>query len=65
MVTYFAQQPHLPSQKIPFKRAEKFIKEFRLKQKDSVRLSRQARWHRPSDNIAPEPKLIVAIRIRK
>lgn len=58
-------QPQLPSQNIPFKRAEKFIKEFRLKQKDSVRLSRQARKQQPSNEVSFEPKLVTAIRIRK
>lgn len=61
----FVIQPRLPSQKIPFKRAEKFIKEFRLKQKDSVRLSRQARRQQPADVASTEPKLITAIRIRR
>ena len=61
----FLFQPRMPQQKIPFKRAEKLIKEFRLKQKDSVRLSRQARFHRVAECTATEPKLIIATRIRK
>ena len=61
----FVLQPRLPSQKIPFKRAEKFVKEFRLRQKDSVRISRQARRCQPVDSVSAEPKLIVAVRTRK
>lgn len=60
-------QPHHGTERIQFKRAEKFIKEFRLRQRDEVRLSRQARWQRRDVETPPETesKLAFAIRIRK
>jgi len=60
-------QPRHATQRLVFKRAEKFIKEYRLRQRDEVRLSRQARWQRKDAETAveAESKLAFAIRIRK
>ncbi len=46
-----------------FKRAEKYIKEYRIKERDEIRLLRQAKKH---DNfyVPPQPKLAFVIRIR-
>lgn len=60
-------QPHHATPRLVFKRAEKFIKEYRLRQHDEVRLSRQARWQRRDVETTAESasKLAFAIRIRK
>jgi 60S ribosomal protein uL30 len=60
------KKPQKAGGRIAFKRAEKLIKEFRLRQKDSIRLSRQARWHRKDeDDLPSESKLVFVIRIRQ
>ena len=61
------QPPRHGTPRIVFKRAEKFIKEYRLRQRDEVRLARQARWQRKDGETAEEaePKLAFAVRIRK
>jgi len=46
-----------------FKRAEKYIKEYRTKQKDEVRLKRQAKLH-GNYYVPSEPKLAFVVRIR-
>jgi len=46
-----------------FKRAEAYVKEFRMKERDEIRLIRNAK--KAGDfYIAPEPKLAFIIRIR-
>ncbi|XP_076813457.1 large ribosomal subunit protein uL30-like isoform X2 [Clavelina lepadiformis] len=49
--------------KLIFKRAEQYIREYRQKERDGIRLARQARKH---DNyyVPEEPKLAFVIRIR-
>ncbi|XP_015785999.1 60S ribosomal protein L7 [Tetranychus urticae] len=46
-----------------FKRAEKYVKEYRLAERDMVRLKKQAKTH-GNYYVAPEPKLALVIRIR-
>ena len=60
-------QPRHATPRLTFKRAEKFIKEFRLRQRDETRLARQARWQRNDvDTVADaKSKLAFAVRIRK
>jgi len=60
-------QPRHGTPRLTFKRAEKFIKEYRLRQRDNVRLSRQAQYQRKDTNTDAdvESKLAFAIRIRK
>lgn len=60
-------QPRHGAERLAFKRAEKFIKEFRVRRHDEIRLGRQARWQRKSSEtvVESESKLAFAIRIRK
>jgi len=61
-------QPRHGTPRLVFKRAEKFIKEYRLRQRDETRLARQARWKRRDVETAAEEsesKLAFAVRIRK
>ena len=46
-----------------FKRAEKYIKEYRVKERDEIRLNREARKHN-NFYLTPQPKLAFVIRIR-
>ena len=46
-----------------FKRAEKYIKEYRIKERDEIRLHREARKHN-NFYVPSEPKLAFVIRIR-
>jgi large subunit ribosomal protein L7e len=46
-----------------FKRAERYVKEYRIKERNEVRLRRQAKNH-GNLFLAPEPKLVFVIRIR-
>lgn len=46
-----------------FKRAEKYVKEYRLKERDQIRLARDARKH-GNFYVPPEPKVAFVIRIR-
>ncbi|KAB1729391.1 hypothetical protein FNE60_29875, partial [Klebsiella pneumoniae] len=46
-----------------FKRAEKYVKEYRSKERDEIRLARQAK-HQGSFYVPAEPKLAFVIRIR-
>ena len=67
VVFHVIMQPRHSTPRLVFKRAEKFIKEFRLRQHDEVRLGRQARWQRRDVESAAETqsKLAFAVRIRK
>ena len=49
--------------KVMFQRAEKYIKEYRAKERTEIRLAREAKKH---DNfyVPPEPKLTFVVRIR-
>uniref|UniRef100_F6Y7E9 Large ribosomal subunit protein uL30 n=2 Tax=Ciona intestinalis TaxID=7719 RepID=F6Y7E9_CIOIN len=49
--------------KIIFKRAEQYVKEYRIKERDGIRLARQARTHN-NYYVPDEPKLAFVIRIR-
>merc|ERR1711862_412492 len=49
--------------KLQFKRAEKFVKEYRVKERDQIRLARQAKQH-GNFYVPPEPKLAFVTRIR-
>ncbi|KAH9495131.1 60S ribosomal protein L7 [Bulinus truncatus] len=49
--------------KVIFKRAEKYVKEYRAKERDEIRLARQARKH-GNFYVPAEPKLAFVIRIR-
>ena len=46
-----------------FKRAEQYVKEYRLKERDEVRLKREAR-RRGNFYVPDEPKLAFVIRIK-
>ena len=46
-----------------FKRAEQYVKEYRLKESDEVRLKREARRH-GNFYVPDEPKLAFVIRIK-
>merc|ERR1712117_717303 len=49
--------------KLMFKRAEKYVKEYRVMERDQIRLARQAKKH-GNFYVPPEPKLAFVIRIR-
>nr|CAB3265730.1 60S ribosomal protein L7-like [Phallusia mammillata] len=49
--------------KLYFKRAEQYIKEYRLKERDGIRLARQARKHK-NYYVPDQPTLAFVIRIR-
>lgn len=56
-------QKNFEKKKEIFKRAEKYIKEYRIKERDEIRLARHARKH---DNfyVPPQAKLAFVVRIR-
>merc|ERR1712170_298494 len=58
-----AKQKHRENRREIFKRAEKYVKEYRIKERDQIRFAREARKH---DNfyVPPEPKLAFVVRIR-
>merc|ERR1711993_19270 len=49
--------------KVMFKRAEKYVKEYRVMERDQIRLARQAKKHN-NFYVPPQPKLALVIRIR-
>merc|ERR1712080_592980 len=49
--------------KVMFKRAEKYVKEYRIKERDEIRLNREARKH-GNFYLQGEPKLAFVTRIR-
>merc|ERR1719208_671395 len=49
--------------KVMFKRAEKYVKEYRVMERDQIRLARQAKKH-GNFYVPPQPKLALVIRIR-
>lgn len=54
---------HIKKRKEIFKRAEQYVKEYRLKERDEVRLIRQAK-NRGNFYVPAEAKLAFVIRIR-
>ena len=46
-----------------FKRAEQYVREYKLKERELIRLSREARKH-GNYYVPPQPKLALVIRIR-
>merc|ERR1712226_275514 len=61
--TLLAKKRGQDKRKVIFKRAEKYIKEYRVKERDEIRLARQARKH---DNfyVPAQPKVAFVIRTR-
>lgn len=53
----------IKKRKLIFKRAEQYVKEYRVKERDEIRLARQAR-NRGNYYIPGEAKLAFVIRIR-
>merc|ERR1712179_829411 len=51
------------SRKLAFTRAEKYVKEYRIKERDEIRLARQAR-KAGNFYVPAEPKIAFVIRIR-
>merc|ERR1712062_392479 len=49
--------------KVMFKRAEKYVKEYRVMERDTIRLNREARKH-GNFYLPPQPKLAFVMRIR-
>merc|ERR1712241_1135536 len=49
--------------KLMFKRAERYVKEYRVAERDQIRLARQAKKH-GNFYVPPEPKLAFVVRIR-
>merc|ERR1711884_314957 len=49
--------------KVMFKRAEKYVKEYRVMERDQIRLARQAKKH-GNFYVPPQPKLAFVVRIR-
>merc|ERR1712156_570154 len=49
--------------KVMFKRAEKYVKEYRVMERDQIRLARQAKKH-GNFYVPPQPKLAFVMRIR-
>jgi len=49
--------------KLAFTRAEKYVKEYRVQERDAIRLQRQAKKH-GNFYVPPEPKLAFVVRIR-
>ena len=56
-------QKRFKNRALMFKRAEKYIKEYRIKERDEVRLHREARKH-GNFYVPEEPKLAIVMRIR-
>jgi len=58
-----AKQKNKQNRQEIFKRAEKYIKEYRIKERDEIRMVRQAKKH-GNFYVPPQPKLAFVIRIR-
>lgn len=56
-------QKQKEKRKIIFRRAEKYIKEYRAKERDDIRMARQARKN-GNFYVPDEPKLAFVMRIR-
>ena len=59
----FTWQRNHAKRKVMFQRAEKYIKEYRIKEREGIRLAREARKH-GNFYVPPEPKLAFVVRIR-
>ncbi|KAI8773450.1 60S ribosomal protein L7 [Biomphalaria glabrata] len=57
------KKKQVAKKKVIFKRAEKYVKEYRAKERDEIRLARLARQH-GNFYVPAEPKLAFVIRIR-
>lgn len=57
------RKDRIKKRKVIFKRAERYVKEYRLKERDEIRLARQAK-NRGNYYIPGEAKLAFVIRIR-
>merc|ERR1711976_141883 len=58
-----AKKKNAEKRKVIFKRAEKYIKEYRVKERDEIRLARQARKHN-NFYVPAQPKVAFVIRTR-
>merc|ERR1712044_9432 len=58
-----AKQKNREKRREIFKRAEKYIKEYRIQEREEIRLSREARKH-GNFYVPPEPKVAFVVRIR-
>merc|ERR1711893_526209 len=58
-----AKKRNQEKRKVMFKRAEKYVKEYRIMERDSIRLNREAKKH-GNFYLPPEAKLAFVIRIR-
>merc|ERR1712044_100265 len=58
-----AKQKNREKRREIFKRAEKYVKEYRVKERDQIRFAREARKH---DNfyVPPQPRVAFVVRIR-
>ncbi|XP_013380988.2 60S ribosomal protein L7 [Lingula anatina] len=61
--TLLAKKKHRANRREIFKRAEKYVKEYRIKERDDIRLARQAR-KAGNFYVPAEPKLAFVMRIR-
>ena len=55
-------QKNKEKRKLYFKRAEQYVKEYRMKERDGIRLAREARKH--NYYVPDEPRLAFVVRIR-
>ena len=56
-------QHNREKRQLMFKRAEKYVKEYRILEREGIRLAREARKH-GNFYVPPQPKLAFVIRIR-
>merc|ERR1711884_103014 len=61
--TLLMKKQNREKRKVMFKRAEKYVKEYRVMERDQIRLARQAKKH-GNFYVPPQPKLAFVIRIR-
>lgn len=58
-----SKKRHFEKRQLAFKRAEKYVKEYRIKERDEIRLHREARKH-GNFYVPEQPKLALVMRIR-
>merc|ERR1719511_320494 len=63
MAALLMKKQNREKRKVMFKRAEKYVKEYRVMERDQIRLARQAKKH-GNFYVPPQPKLALVIRIR-
>merc|ERR1712018_361419 len=61
--TLLKKKQNREKRKVMFKRAEKYVNEYRVMERDQIRLARQAKKH-GNFYVPPQPKLALVIRIR-